>query len=934
MTERSVDHDHDHDHSVAAPNDWRGWGVTGVVVLVGLMVLWPVPAGRMPRSADHQVHLARAQMLWDTLRGGQLRGWTDQWFFGTPIGELYPPLADLLVIGIKGLTVGLASWETAYALAFTAAFVVQGLAMVRAGRALGLGPVPGLVAGILVLVDPGWAREGGWIYTVWFGVWPQVLANALCWLAFAELAFALGPRPGDGAPHRRTWIAPQHPDRHLGLAGIWLGLALLAHPIVLPMAVLGLPALALAFAGPPRTRHLWSGLLRAAVVLMVGLALSAWWLVPMLGHRAWMAAYGWLHEPLGNLANLALKGQWTRLMPATAGHLATIGLVLAVLPLAGWLGRRSGLESVDAKDDGDRPFVVGRRFWRFCGAFALGMWLLSSRDLYWGLRLDLLSDGFTHLQYQRFLIAAKPAFFLLCGAVVGQLAVLASPRLGPVIAPRAVETPRAGVPLPLRIAAAVAALAALALVVRDLGRVARQAEEAAKIDLGQPQVSRFQGDPEFDDHYADFIAWVRGLPEAERGRFAFMDVRNTHWFMDFTAQTGLPLYKAGFTPGDNFAHKPESRHPRLLDALDVRYVVTRGERRSRREPEVASFGPIHVHARAPAGRYPAWLVSSDPARRAGTTTSGEVDVVDARIGEGVLSVQVRDAPPDTLLVTAIGAYPRWQVTVDGATVEPLEAPVFGGGEAIPYTVRASGGRRGGKANGDDGSEPTLLAVPVSGDATVELRYRPRAGRDVLAGLVSLLTLAGLALWLWRPPTRWVHVVEAWLAGRHPALALVPAIALLSVLGMRWSARAAAERDALHAALGGRGPDGVEVAPRGRARPGPLKTDMSIHPAVVIPGSTRAGGVTITFDALPAELDGWFALDDDWAKAPPKGERSFTIAVKGEAEPRLESRIWHRPGRHPIALDLRDLEGRPGVVVVEVTGEGKRPPRFGFDLELE
>jgi hypothetical protein len=63
-----------------------------------------------------------------------------------------------------------------------------GAAALRPG--LGWGPLPGTIAALLVLADAGAYREGGWIYTVTYGVWPQALATSLAWLAFAELALA------------------------------------------------------------------------------------------------------------------------------------------------------------------------------------------------------------------------------------------------------------------------------------------------------------------------------------------------------------------------------------------------------------------------------------------------------------------------------------------------------------------------------------------------------------------------------------------------------------------------------------------------------------------------------------------------------------------------------------------------------------------------
>src|SRR5690606_8777426 len=136
-----------------------------LVTAFSLWLLWPAPLGRMPLSADHTVHLTRIWMLAEQLTSGQLRGWDGTWFFGTPVGELYPVLGDLVVVAIRALSLGALSWPQAYALGFCVVFTAQGWVMLRVGRALGLGPVPGLVAALLVLADVGAYREGGWIYT-------------------------------------------------------------------------------------------------------------------------------------------------------------------------------------------------------------------------------------------------------------------------------------------------------------------------------------------------------------------------------------------------------------------------------------------------------------------------------------------------------------------------------------------------------------------------------------------------------------------------------------------------------------------------------------------------------------------------------------------------------------------------------------------------
>ncbi len=161
-------------HRPPSPVPWvrriAGWLPALLVTLFGLYLLWPVPTGVMPLSADHTVHLTRAYLYGKQLAGGHLVGWSPTWFFGFPLGELYPVLGDLGVLGLRAASLGLLDASQAYALMFTLVFLTQGFAMLRCGRALGWGPIPGLCAALLVLADVGAYREGGWTYTVLYGV--------------------------------------------------------------------------------------------------------------------------------------------------------------------------------------------------------------------------------------------------------------------------------------------------------------------------------------------------------------------------------------------------------------------------------------------------------------------------------------------------------------------------------------------------------------------------------------------------------------------------------------------------------------------------------------------------------------------------------------------------------------------------------------------
>ncbi|MCX4243731.1 hypothetical protein [Paraliomyxa miuraensis] len=863
-----------------AAQRWLRWAPLLLVTGFSLWLLWPMPLGRMPLSADHTVHLTRIWMYAEQLASGQLRGWDTTWFFGTPVGELYPVLGDLLIVAIRALSLGALSWPQAYALGITVVFTTQGWAMLRVGRALGLGPLPGLVAALLVLADVGAYREGGWIYTITYGVWPQALATALTWLSLAELCVACET---DDSTVRRTRLAT---------GALAMGAALLAHPMAMTTIALGGPLLVLVLGLRSRAALARTATV-AALGAVLGVAMAAWWLWPMLEHRAWMASYGWMWLPLDRMAAMAGKGQWTQVMPTAVGMVVSVGLVLVA--------------------------VLGSRPARFMAALALLQWLLASRDVLWALRLDRLSEGFTHLQYQRFLIAAKPGLLLAAGAGLALLtrgAWEAWRRL-----PRRWARPTAAAPLVVMLG-----LCAWMFV--------EQRAAMREHQVGQIQRVRLPDQPEFDDDYAALIEWMRerAVADAEAGtppyRATVVASRNLHWFMDAPALTGMRLYKQGFTPGDNFVHKPEASTDHLLDRLRVRYVITTDRRRQRGAVEVASFGRIRVLEREGWAEQPiAWLEGP-----------GALSVLEEDVDGGVVRVRVSGAGEGTRVTFAVAGFPRWTLEQGGQEIAWEEAPVLGDGPGVTPQERRSGALRGGKARGDDGTEPTLIAADV-GDGELVLRHHPRRASDVLAGVLSLSALALGGVLLWRPrrwtiPTerldalvsrisRWVR---PWLLG---GLVLVLALAA----GLRERSGAAAERgQAFGWANDGR-------ARLGRhARAGLLKTDMLIRPAVLV-DPRRNGTAELVFPGvtLGGALTGWIALDDDATMMKARGNHRVHIEAIGADGVHTSLgtiRLPHRPGRRMLELDASALSGQRVDLLVTVESDGESPPALGFDLDLD
>lgn len=846
---------------------WLSWAV---VTAVGLVLLWPVPAGHMPLSADHTVHLTRTWMWAQELAAGHLRGWSPIWFFGTPVGELYPVLGDLWIIVLRVSSLGALGWDRAYALGFTLVFLTQGWALLRAGRAMGLGPLPGLVAALAVLLDAGAYREGGWDYTVTYGVWPQALSTALCWLGLGELARACSD---DHPIRRRRWV---------GTAALALGGSLLAHPVALVTLALATPLAVLGLAGPHR-EALRRSTGTTAVVLLGALGVAAWWLLPMLEHRAWMASYGWLWIPLVRMLEGALQGQWFQHGSTVVGFTIGLGILASA--------------------------VIGPRPTRFLAATALVSWCMAGSDVVWQLRLDRWSEGFTHLQYQRFIESAKPGLFLCAGAAVG-LMVAGGERLR--------SRSAVGAGLVWALAASVSAW-----MIVDTGKVARAR------NVGTIQFERLPGHPEIDGAHQDLVAWLaeRWDERQEFFRATVREHRNLHWFVDASVGSGIPIYKQGFTPGDNFVHKPETGTAALLDRLRVRYEVRRG-RRARGPGHVLDLGALQVFER-PGWDHPvAWAEGP-----------GQVEVLQADLERNRVRVRVEPPQPGerTRVVFGIAGFPRWTLTDDaGASVPWIEVPVVGDGPSATPSDRRSGMLRGGKAHGDDGTEPTLVAADLpAGEYT--LTYRHWRASDVAALLVSLLSVMACVALAW-PGRRLPWLDRALERGRtrlaalgHPAAVSLAALAVIGHYAVRQHHGRESERSRAVGQLDTRVHERVHV------EAGYLKTEMLIRPAVLVDRRRREPAVVVFADvAFDDALEGWIALNDDETKVAARGRHRVRIEARADDESWIELldlRVRHRPGMHPLDLDTTALAGRRGDLRVVVESEGDRPPRLGFDLQL-
>jgi len=854
-------------------------GPSLLVLALAVWLVWPVPSGMMPMSADHTVHLTRIWDLGRQVSEGHWSDWSSLWFFGYPTGELYPLLGDIVVIAIMAISLGTLAWPSAYAIGFTLVFALQGLAMVRIGRLLGLGSMTGVIAGVLILCDPGAYREGGWIYTVGYGVWPQALATAFTWLGFAELASS---STGEASTRSRV------------RAAACFGAAVLAHPITLPVLALGLALFVVCMSVRVRGQ-VREHAIASVFVAVLGCGFAAFWLAPMLAHRPWMASYGWLGPSLAALARAAGRGQFAQNMSVAVGTCIWLGIVVVI--------------------------VRGNDFARFCVALALACWLFATRDVFWWLRLDRLGDGFTHLQYQRFLVMAKPGLFLAAAVAIAwpMSFVTGAQGLSARLRDRRLR-------MVTRVFAGIAGVSLSTWLALGTRRVASGHE------VGTVQVERNANRPELDAHFARFVAWGRARWDERDSfyRMAVLGPRNSHVLMDAPVYTHTPTYKVGFTPGDNFVHKPEASDPRVLDRLGVRYLVTLGSQAQPGTSETARFGPIRVIDRGPPQLGVATIRRSVEPSASG---QAQLDVIEDAADEGLVRVEVGNASADDELVFNVSGYPRWSLTHEGENVEWYEVPAVGTGSHATQAQRRAGALRGGKAHGDDGSEPILVAAPAT-NGTYVLEYIRWKWYDVL-GTAAFVAACVFGTFAVRHEAfgRWVAVRISGMARRMSTFALTTTIMVgLGLLMLRWYAKREAEGErAIGWVQSGRV---VELDGFGA---GPLKADMLIHPAVVLP-RRYSGAAMAVFSpvSLGPTLTGFVALDDDDAKLPREGQHVFRIDARAGAgkpwQPLVDMPIPHRPGKIPLDVAIEASE-QPYDVRVTVISEGKATPAMGFDLAL-
>lgn len=528
-----------------------------VVVAAFVTLLFPLCVGSPPASRDHAIHyLQSAIFVEQLLEHGRLRGPSFALNTGFPVGDSYPVLGYALTSALHLLSFKWISLRASYALGLTAVWALHTWALFALGRRAAGGAQPqassqqlhraqwaGAAAALAFLLDPGAARQGGWNYTMFHGVWPQLLSTGL-FLASLELGFrALArPRPRTTCAFAFAWAA-----------------SIVAHPfgwITGAMALFGWP-LILAFGSradhensgrPPFAPGAWRVLGIAAALTLAACAHAV---VVFLASRGSMARVPVPWLSLGAFARQLFWGESFEATRALSAALMTLGLFAACLGRHG-AGRAATLLS--------RATVVA-----LCG-----MALVATREAITVLRLDLILPGLQNLQFPRFAFAMKGLGFVLVGVGVATLlrgmrsfdrlpsderpASLRPPGLGRVIvgialAPllaSALASPRAWAPRPVgateTFAETHAASADVAL------RAAFAAERSAGVEIGR-------------------VAFLReGMSGATYPLFAVVDAQRE-------GGDALAVALDMHIPTVNFRHRVRERSPSALRAMGVTHLV-------------------------------------------------------------------------------------------------------------------------------------------------------------------------------------------------------------------------------------------------------------------------------------------------------------------------------------------------------------------------
>ena len=684
----------------------------GIVVTIASVMMSEILGGERPVSHDHTIHYVKAWHLHEMLRTqGSLLGWTHLWFAGYPVNYLYPPGADLWINAVHALGFGAYDFAHAYAYAFWLFHVLTGVSVYAFGRKLG-GPHVGLIAAVLCLTDLADFRMGGWAYTVEYGVWPQALSLDFSMLALCSL-------PG---------LVLQRSRLSLAAFGLFMGLAIICHPIQL--IVLGLLLLGTALAaGFAEGVSAPSAVARLLLGYALSLLVASLWMVPFFSARAETNQMGVWWDTTYAMGKGLLE---LDAMPGTLGYVLAFGLLGVVVALR------------------------TRRFLPLLTAFmALSIPAVSNSSFVDELHLPALAEAFSKVQFVRLSTMVKPFWFVLCAYFL--IAALTHAR-GIVLADHGQRTGVEGRARRMTMSGIVALLTLPVLVPAGEAFWAHHVQRSLTTESDRPYLS---------DRTALERWLLRRLPKGDGFYRVGVSMGHNHDLLDLGTTLGRPMYKRGFTPASNFIYQPNEREPAIYDAVNLRFMISKVPMPADQFELMEAFGIYKVY------RYLRWQPKP-------FTIWGKGDVRLERFSDEEIALDAKPGASGRLRLH-VSYFSRWKAYRDGARVPITVTYLPESADDTGFiTVPLAPGKYRfvfERTLGDRASLPlSVLGVALcallawserrrwslgwlglfaSGlDARLERLSTPafaRARLWLLIGLAALSLVVGIALGRWRPP---------------------------------------------------------------------------------------------------------------------------------------------------------------------------------------
>ncbi len=499
------------------------------IVLIGILsilMLKRVFLGDRPISSDHTVHYAEAWQLKEWLfKQGRLWGWSQAWFAGYPFNYFYPFGAYLLVIGIYCLFLGKLTLDNAYAVAFGLTFFLSGYSIYFLGKRA-VNRTVGLIAAILLMTDTGSSEAGGWVWMVGFGVWPINLS-----FTFALLAMSQFERVLTGQSRRE-----------LGLFGLFMGLALLCHPLQLIHFCLFIPLGWTAYLFMLNTPLKFKSTMRLTLASAIAVLIGGLWFIPFFSVLPYCHSSGLPWLPLNEMGARLLE----------ANLFAGMWPFVSVLGLLGVLA-----------------FTFSKDLTRFLiGSISFLYLLLGSDTFTHRLLSNPFFDYLKSIEYQRFSMYVKIAWFLGAAYMLWKIfySLLPSERI-------VIDDPSHSINPKNKILKRFAKLFLVGLLIIPVfnpfisefirKNVLRQVIYLSNRNNQQirKQVAQWINDKKKKDSRFFRVALHHSL-----------DIQ--HDYLDFKVLLDVPVYSFEYTSANFYKYKITSDDPTLLKTINVRYVLS------------------------------------------------------------------------------------------------------------------------------------------------------------------------------------------------------------------------------------------------------------------------------------------------------------------------------------------------------------------------